>query len=401
MIKPNAGQEFIINEAVKWYYHSPEQLFQYDGPPGSGKSFVLMEIVKRLGLDPLTEVAAMSFIGSASLVMRNKGLYSAKTAHSWLFNVETVVMRDENGKPIMDTLLNVPVKRPKFIPVDLLPDKIKLIIVDEGFSMPLHLRPEIEKFGIKILVCGDQNQLPPVGDAPAFLAYGKIYHLTEIMRQAGREDIKYIATMVQHGYHLNDGYYGNSLVIRKNDLTDDMLMWADAIICGKNNTRDQINQRIRAICGYNSMLPMYGEKVVCRNNNWLESVDLGNGMEINLVNGLIGRVNSSPDISSYDGEQFTMNFVPDLEPGIMFSNIRCNYQHMISNNKVRKLIRSNKYSIGNMFEYAYALTAHVAQGSQFHKVIYIEEPMRPELRNSINLVGATRADEALIYVKQF
>jgi exodeoxyribonuclease-5 len=394
----NPGQEYIINSAIDWFYHSDRQVFEFDGPPGSGKSVVLYEIIKRLGLDILTEVAPMSFTGAASIVMRMKGLFSAKTAHSWIYNIKPVPLKDKNGNTVYDKLLNVPIMVPKFIPVDYLSDKIKIIVIDEAYSLPLSLRPTIEKFGIKILACGDQNQLPPVNDSPAFLTSSNTLHLTQIMRQVGREDINYIAYRASHNLPLLNGYYGNSLVINSEDLTDNMLLWADCVICGKNRTRDMINSRIRAAKGYKSKLPQYGEKVVCRNNNWLESVKLDNGYEINLCNGLIGTVASNPDVSSYDGTLFSMDFVPDLVPGVSF-HTRCNYKHMVSDNDIRVKIRANKWEIGNKFEYAYCITSHIAQGSQFHKVVYIEEPINPSIQNNINLVGATRADTQLIYVK--
>lgn len=401
MVILNAGQQFIVDEAIKWFNSdNTNQVFQYDGPPGSGKSVVLNEIVKRLDLDVLTEVAAMSFIGSASLVMRMKGLLNAKTAHSWIYNIRSEKLIDKNGNVVMDDLLGVPVMTQKFVPVDFLSPDIKLIIIDEGYSMPMKLRPHIEKFGIKILVCGDQNQLPPVGDDPAFLASGKIYHLTECMRQIGREDINFIANRVNLGLPLLNGYYGNSLVINKEDLTDDMLLWADAVICCRNRTRDVLNKRIRRIKGYTSELPQYGEKVVVRNNNWLESVSTSTGYDINLTNGLIGKVLNNPDVSSFDNDLFSLTFAPDLSPNTIFFNIRCNYKHMISDNDTRIKIRKNKYSKGNMFEYAYAITAHIAQGSQFHNVIYIEEYMPQEIQTNLNLVGASRADRCLIYVKK-
>ena len=401
MITPNREQEFVIEQAVWWYYNSPDLVFQYDGGPGTGKSYVLGEIIRRLNLNILTEVAPMAFIGSASLVMRNKGLITAKTAHSWLFDVLVTEKLDKNGKVVMDTLLNVPIMVPRFVPVPCLPESIKLIVVDEAFSMPASLRPEIEKFGIKIIACGDQNQLPPVKDLPAYLYNGRIYHLTEVMRQQGKDDINYIANRVMRGLPLLNGYYGNSIVINKRDLTDDMLMWADIVICGKNKTRDEYNNRIRSILGYRTNLPSINEKIVSRNNNWLESVPLSDGGELNLVNGLIGRIQNEPGIASFDGEVFLLNFVPDLRPDALFMNSKCNYQHIISDHVTRRHIRENKYSKGNMFEYAYAITAHIAQGSQFHKVVYIEEKMPKEIQNNINLVGASRADTALIYVKDY
>lgn len=394
----NKGQENIIDAAVHWYYNSPNQVFEFDGPPGSGKSVTLNQIIRELDLDPLTEVAPMSFTGAASLVMRSKGLISAKTAHSWIYNVRPEQMRDSNGAVIMDELLNVPIMIPRFIPVDRLDENIKLIVIDEAYSLPAKLRPTIEKFGIKIIACGDQNQLPPVNDNPAFLTGPNVMHLTEIMRQLGREDINFIANRAGSGLPLLNGHYGNSLVIDAEDLTDDMLLWADCVICGKNKTRDIINNRIRAAKGYNSELPKYGEKVVCRNNNWLESVTANNGYEINLCNGLIGTVVSNPDVSSYDGKLFSMSFRPDLAPQVIF-NTRCNYKHMIADNETRLKIRNNKYELGNKFEYAYCITSHIAQGSQFHKVVYIEEPMHPSIQRNVNLVGASRADRLLIYVK--
>ena len=52
-----------------------------------------------------------------------------------------------------------------------------------------------------------------------------------------------------------------------------------------------------------------------------------------------------------------------------------------------------------MFEFGYALTGWIAQGSQWNNVIYIEEGMHPSIRNQLNYVGATRAVQNLIYVK--
>lgn len=399
MIILNKEQQFVTDMATKWFHKGYDQVFQYDGVPGAGKSVVLMEIIRMLGLDILTETAPMSFTGTASLVMRMKGFVNAKTAHSWIYHVEAVPMVDENGNTVMDLLLNVPIMIPRFRLVNKLDDNIKLIVVDEGYCLPKTVGDHVRKFGIKILVCGDQNQLPPVNDEPAFLTSGNIYHLTQCMRQLGREDISFIAGRAGMGLPLLNGYHGNSLVINRSGLTDDMLLWADIIICGTNKTRDEINRKVRALKGYTSDLPQYGEKVVARSNNWLEGVELSNGTEINITNGLVCKVLNNPDVSSYDGEQFSMTIAPELAPNAIFFNTRCNYKHMISDYKTRDAIRKNKYAKGNMFEFAYAITTYLSQGGQWHKVIYIEEYMRGDIQRPMNLVGASRADTSLIYVK--
>ena len=64
----NEEQEKVVQEAIRFYKHSSEQVFQFTGPPGTGKSVVLSEILKRLKL-PLTEVAPMAFTGAAAIVM--------------------------------------------------------------------------------------------------------------------------------------------------------------------------------------------------------------------------------------------------------------------------------------------------------------------------------------------
>ena len=399
MIILNEEQQFVTEMATNWFYSNKDQVFQYDGVPGAGKSVVLMEIIQKLGLDILTEVAPMSFTGTASLVMRMKGFINARTAHSWIYHVEAIPLKDENGNTVMDLLLNVPIMIPKFRLVNKLDDNIKLVVIDEGYCLPKTVGEHIKRFGKKILVCGDQNQLPPVNDEPAFLTEGNVYHLTKCMRQLGREDISFIATRAGLGLPILNGYYGNSLVINRNDLTDDMLLWADIIICGTNKTRDEINAKIRALKGYTSDLPQYGEKVVARSNNWLEGVSLSNGTEINITNGLVCKVLSQPDVSSYDGEQFSMTIAPELAPNAIFFNTRCNYKHMVSDHKTRDSIRKNKYSKGNMFEFAYAITTYLSQGGQWHKVIYMEEYLHKDIQRAMNLVGASRADTSLIYVK--
>ena len=72
---------------------------------------------------------------------------------------------------------------------------------------------------------------------------------------------------------------------------------------------------------------------------------------------------------------------------------------MISNNEQRAKIKRNKHTRGVLAEFAYAITCHLSQGSQFHRVIYIEESMHPSIQSCLNLVGCTRADQQLIFVK--
>ena len=55
-------QQEIVNKAVHWYYNSPEQVFQFAGNPGTGKSVVMNAIIRAINI-PLERVAPMAYIG--------------------------------------------------------------------------------------------------------------------------------------------------------------------------------------------------------------------------------------------------------------------------------------------------------------------------------------------------
>jgi len=73
---------------------------------------------------------------------------------------------------------------------------------------------------------------------------------------------------------------------------------------------------------------------------------------------------------------------------------------MISNYFDRRNLKdiNARYIAGQCFEFAYAITCHISQGSQFDRVIYIEETLGKDLQPALNLVGATRSVKQLIYV---
>lgn len=385
-------QEKVVQAAVHFYKNTSEQVFQFTGPPGTGKSVVLSEILRRLNL-PLTEVAPMAFTGAAAIVMRLKGLINAKTIHSWLYEAIESPLLDDNGQIIMDNYLNRPIMTLRFVPKDL--TGIHLIIFDEGWTVPMHMRKHIMEIGAKVIVAGDPDQLPPVADEPAFFTSGKIYHLTQIMRQAAGSPIVYLANRAIKGLPIHTGLYGGVLVICQDELTDAMLQASPVVLCGKNVTRDHYNAYIRKnIMHCEGTLPHMGEKLICRQNNWAIERD-----GISLTNGLTGIVTSNPDVSSYNGRSFRFNFVPDIAPNIVFPDILADYKYINAEKKVRDDIKQNGYHKDNLFEYGYTQTVHLAQGSQWTHGIYLEEYIRPEINNHLNYTAITRFSHMGIYVK--
>ena len=73
MIILNESQEKVVNAAIYWYNNSSELVFQYTGAAGTGKSVVLNEIIRRLGLSQ-EEILPMSFDAAPTAVTSGKAM---------------------------------------------------------------------------------------------------------------------------------------------------------------------------------------------------------------------------------------------------------------------------------------------------------------------------------------
>ena len=156
-----------------------------------------------------------------------------------------------------------------------------------------------------------------------------------------------------------------------------------------------MNKYIREeLLGITSKIPQYGERVVCRKNNRFIEVD-----KINIANGLVGTVVNFPDVSTFDGKTFKMDFLPDFLNN-SFRQLTCNYKYFNASYKERERIKMNRYELGEMFEPGYCITTHMSQGAQWPRVIYIEEYLHSDINNKLNFVGVSRARQQLIYVKK-
>jgi len=392
MIDFNKKQKHIIDLGVNHLRsNTGPQVFEFTGLAGTGKSTVIYEILRRSGIS-MDRVVPMAYIGQAAINMRLKGLLNAKTIHSHIYEPIEIPITDSKGNIIMDPYFNRPKYRLEFIPKEVHGD---VMFIDEAGSVPYHMKKEIEDHGIKIIATGDIAQLPPVMDKPAYLTNPNIIQLDEIMRQDAGSNILYIADRARRGLPIHKGNYGNVLVIEQEDLNDAMLMNAETIIVGKNKTRDKYNNHIRRnILNIKSSYPVIGDKLVCRKNNWKVGID-----GINLANGLTGSVINNPNVRNYDKDIININFKPYMLNN-SFDNLDINYKYLTSPHSIRQQLKNSKYMRGEQFEYGYALTTHLAQGSEYNNGIYIEEYLHPSIQKNLNYTGITRFKKSMIYVLQ-
>ena len=396
----NQGQQKVLAAAVNWYRNSSKQIFEFDGEAGTGKSVTLHAILDALGLHP-SEYMPMAYTGAASVVMRLRGFPTARSIHSSLYKVIEVANNENDPFLSMNTSLDTKKRHKEFVPKDKsdIDPRVKLFVIDEGYMVPNSMKREIEKYGIKMLVTGDSGQLPPIGGDPAFLSGCDVMHLTELMRQSYNNPIVYLAHRARRGLPIDCGLYGNrALVIEESELTNEMVLGVGNIVCGTNNTREAFNRRIRELLGMDMYsLPMFGERVICRNNNWSVEED-----GIALCNGLSGYVVSQYEPSRFIHDKYTMDFLPDLlnHP---FRNLEMSYKYFVSDTVTRKQMKqlnTKRYSIGELFEFAYAITTHLAQGQEFPSGIVYEEYLRADVQAQLLYTAITRMKEYIIFVKR-
>ena len=376
-------------------HRAGEKYTVISGYAGSGKSTLVRFIIEALDVEE-SKVCYCAFTGKAAEILRKKGNKNVCTLHKLLYEH---IPRPAGGwfrkpKPRID---------------------YDIIVVDEISMAPKSLIDLLFSHRVYVICLGDPFQLPPIDkDEDNHLLDHPHIFLDEIMRQAQESEIIRLTMQIRNQESI-DFFNGQEVKVMSYDqLNTGVLLWGDQILTGTNAKRLSVNNQVRALLGKTGG-PVDGDKIICLRNYWDTTSMNGDA----LVNGTIGTLQNSfqtwreiPHFVYSDIKRFDV-LVGDIvipETQDIYSMIEMDHQMILTGKKCCDWRLS--YKLGKLrpkygeivpkeFTYAYAITCHKAQGSEWDKVLVLEErfPFDKVEHARWLYTAATRAANKLVLIR--
>jgi exodeoxyribonuclease-5 len=374
----NEQQNEAIELAVAWFRRwrsgdKSQQVFFLAGMAGTGKTSVARAIA-----DKCAEFHQVEFIaptGKAASRLRQKGCHHARTLHQFVFRLRG---EDEDGNPI-------------YAAKQALDRKPLLVVLDECSMVGEYDASKLLQHRIPVLALGDLGQLPPVRASAAFSQENVDYELTQIMRQAESSNIIRAAAFIRQGKtRLPTREYDDVRVREGRPPLNELLDHSGedgVVLCSFNNTRQRINSDVRRALGFTDDLPQAGEKVVCLANQHDHGVMNG---EQGIVIEYFQEVCASTDDFEDEEDDGTRIRIRSLSDGAE-RTARFDKRAFSEDEEVRKEFSKK----AGAFDIGYALTIHKSQGSEWDKVLVVEETMRGGDHKKLLYTAVTRASQRL------
>lgn len=353
-------QSQAITVITKWL-KTKDPDFRLGGYAGTGKTTIvrfLLDILK----DELSS-RVVAFTGKAVNVLERKKVAS-QTLHSLMYDCLITKSGMEFRKKCR---------------LDGDPD---LVIVDEASMISKTLYDDLTSFGKKVLFVGDPGQLEPIGDNPNLMAQAD-FVLSTIHRQAEQSPIIKLANNVRRGGCIVRQKVNDSLHVIPPDFTPELLLSVNQIICAKNKTRRSFNDRFRRHYKREPQTLMPNEKIICLRNN----------QAYGLFNGMILFVDSVKDHATH----WTVSAKDEI--GQAFENLPLWKTPFVQ--EFTQEMRVPRWDEKPMIvaDYAYAITCHKSQGSEWDSVLVVDEWMPPQCwdMKRWRYTAITRAAKKLVY----
>lgn len=395
------GQAEAIAAIEQWYNGGDSQVFRMFGPAGTGKTTIARLVPAALGVESWHYGA---FSGKAANVLRSKGCEPSATLHSLVYNppvsLESIKKSKEksldllleemsrsraaNGAPgdgsapfrmLTEVQEDITAVRAEIADIT---DRIRLfgslyweplgelgplpsldlLVADEVSMVNDQMARDILDSGVRVLVLGDPEQLPPVNGDGFFTRAAADITLTEVHRQALDSPVLNLATRVR-----TDGL---SAVMPSEYVPGKGLDYTqfDRILCWRRATRWSAIRYLRKQLGRASDLPEPGDVVM----------NLVNNRDLGLFNGQSFVVLDCEPDSSGDGERLVLTVHEEgTDPSKSFEVDVFNAAFNEEDEKAAGRMRLGGRGPVALMTHAHALTVHKAQGSEWGNVCLIDE----------------------------
>ncbi|MEO8245198.1 MAG: AAA family ATPase [bacterium] len=360
----SSQQRQAIDAVQKWLASgvTRKPCFRLFGYAGTGKTM----LARHLAAEIDGEVVYAAFTGKAALMMQKSGCQGASTIHKLIYRVEQ--LPDGGSRFVLNRKSAAATA--------------SLIVIDECSMVDIRMAEHLMCFGVPILVLGDPAQVPPM-TGPGYFVDGEAdVLLTEIHRQARDSGIIELSMAIREAKSFSHKTYDDVRLISSDLELEKAMLAADQVLAGRNKTVTALNKEIRVMKGFTGSIPNVGERLISYQND--SDNELLNGEQVEVVS--VGETNDDATICTLTVRSLDVIEREAFEVEVLISGLEDG-----PDKAGLRWCRENSIAA---LRFAYAITVHKAQGSQWPNVLVFNESHWFRDRQSEWLYTAvTRASE--------
>jgi len=403
-------QEIIVKDVssiISMYSRGRgKQVVGIGGYAGTGKTQIIPDLIKLIKYHSDTKffsAAIATYTGKAASVIKDRFNMNLNIDVGYIGTIHGLIYKPKfeydsvKKKSVIvgwDKHLNIP---------------YDVIIIDEASMVGYKTWNDLLSYGIPIVAIGDHGQLPPV-ENDNFKTFNLMsnpdFKLEKIHRQALNNPIISLSSYVRKHGHIPYGISDDKKVFKlhwdeelcqrtynKVNVFDDTI----TILCGFNSTRIGVNKAIRKRLNYKKEIPYPGERVICLQNNHSSGImngQTGTIMWLTVIDKFLYRTTIEMDGDYTYSTAINRQVFNDKDSSNTdrFSGF---------NHIVKRKLRNEGIDNYDFFDYAYAITVHKSQGSEWNRIILFEEK-HPRWDSEYYMrwlyTGITRAKEKLFVI---
>lgn len=381
MIDLSPQQQAGLDAVRDWWLAGADpQVFRIFGYAGTGKTTIAKLVPELLGL-ARGAVAYCAYTGKAAHRLRQKGCEGASTIHSlimWPVEESTQVSPGVYERRVTFVRREMDEGHPL--------ENVSLIICDEVSMVGESLAQDLLTFDIPMLVLGDPGQLPPIEGGGVLVQDEPDVMLTEVHRQALESPVLRLATAVRLAPS-SDQWAGIPRGRHRERVGVTRASEYDQVLCWTNKLRWDVVRMLRHASGRPEGMPAVGDRVMCVANN--RSLGIFNGQQFWVI-----------DVRHSRSGVVELSLLEADSIAGLIRKIKAWDSGFIDQ---RGEIDAKDHGFGDdvgAFTFAQAVTVHKAQGSEWARVLVMDQSYglyRGELDRGSDIEAAHRMRARWLY----